>query len=122
MRIGIIGYRNYTNYDEFIKLLSDVFSEFTENIDLIISGGARGTDKMAEKYAAEHKIPIKIFLPQWSLYGKSAGPIRNKLIVENSDIIIAFYHKNSKGTLHTVELAKKMGKDIFVFTIDTADF
>lgn len=66
-----------------------------------------GADKLAEKYAKHYDIPTKIFLPDWNQFGKSAWYIRNKLIVENADIVIAFYDGASKGTKLTIDLVKK---------------
>jgi hypothetical protein len=47
------------------------------NIIEIVSGGARGTDTFAERWAKENNILIKIFKANWDMYGKSAGYIRN---------------------------------------------
>ena len=53
-----------------------------------------------------------IFRPDWDRYGKAAGIIRNKDIVENSNMVIAFWDGKSKGTASSIELAKKMDKNL----------
>lgn len=105
MKLGIVGYRNYTNYEQFCIHINKI-----PGIAMIISGGCQGADKLAERYALENNIPMIIHKPEWDKYGKSAGPIRNALIVSGSDMIIAFLHKDSKGTKDTIKKAKIANK------------
>jgi len=111
MRVAIIGSRNFNDYNK----LKEILNSLNLKIDLIISGGAKGADTLGEKYAHENNIPIKIFYPNWDLYGKKAGFIRNELIVKNSDIIIAFWDGKSKGTNHSINLAKKYNKSLIIY-------
>lgn len=108
-KMGIIGSRTFVNY-EFMKKILDSFS-FSE----IVSGGARGADSLAKKYAKEKNLLITEILPDWNQYGRSAGFKRNKLIVDQSDAIIAFWDGKSKGTAHSIRLAKKVGKNVYIF-------
>lgn len=109
MKYAIIGSRSYANYAQF-EATVDIYTDITE----IISGGARGVDKMAERYAEEHNMPCKIFLPDWDKYGKSAGYIRNKDIVAAADKILAFWDFESKGTKHTLQLADQVNKPYII--------
>ena len=113
MKLGIVGYRNYNNYEEFCEHVKKI-----SGITTIISGGCRGTDILAERYAAENNIPIRIYKPNWDSYGKKAGPIRNSLIVFDSNMIIAFVHPNSVGTLDTIKKAKKVGLVVIEVSIN----
>jgi len=108
MKIAVIGSRNFNNY----QLLKNTLDKYKEKCELIISGGAKGADKLAEKYAEENGIETKIFKPNWKRYGKGAGLIRNRQIVENADLIIAFWDGKSKGTEFSVNYAKKSGKEV----------
>ena len=108
-KIGVVGSRNFSNY-KYMKEILDSFS-FSE----IVSGGAKGADSLARRYAEEKNISIIEILPDWNQYGKSAGFKRNKLIIDQSDAIIAFWDGNSKGTAHSVRLAKEVGKNVYVF-------
>jgi len=103
MNIGVVGTRTFTDYDLLKTELDKI-----KNIDLIVSGGAKGADKLAELYAMEHDISIKIFNAEWGKYGRSAGPIRNRKIIESSDYVIAFWDGKSRGTLSSINLAKKI--------------
>ena len=105
MRLGIVGSRTFNDFDFLCEKLKD----FTE-ISLIVSGGANGADKMGELYAKLNDIPTKIFKPDWSKYGRRAGYLRNIDIVEESDVIIAFWDGKSKGTQLTFEIIEKHNK------------
>ncbi len=48
---------------------------------------------------------MTIFIAEWDKYGKSAGYIRNRLIVQESDMIVAFWDGKSKGTKHSIDQA-----------------
>lgn len=115
--MAVIGSRSFNNY-EYLKNHLQFF-----DISLIISGGARGADSLARQYAMENGIPIKEFIPQWEIYGKSAGYIRNKEIVLHADEVIAFWDGKSKGTQHSINIANEMGKPVTVcnFSLDTFD-
>jgi hypothetical protein len=108
MKLGIIGSRNFNDYD----LLCGVLDPHKDKISLIISGGAKGADLLAEKYADENGIEKLIFLPDWNKHGKSAGFIRNSDIVANSDKILAFWDGTSNGTKNTIEKAENAGKKV----------
>lgn len=109
MKIAVIGSRTFDDK----KLLDVILSGY--EIDLIISGGARGADSLAQEYAKERNIPAKIFLPDWSI-GRHAGFLRNTQIVEAADCVIAFWDGKSKGTLDSINKAKKLGKDCAIIT------
>jgi predicted Rossmann fold nucleotide-binding protein DprA/Smf involved in DNA uptake len=111
MTVAIIGSRKFTNYREFLQLMPKL------DITKIISGGATGADSLAHRYALDNDIAYLEFLPDWDLYGKAAGPIRNKLIINNADHVIAFWDGRSKGTASSIKLAQHKGISINVITI-----
>lgn len=102
MVFGIIGSREFTNYNKLKKCLIPYRKYMTK----IVSGGAKGADTLAKKYAEENKIPFVEFLPDYGNDGKQAPLIRNTYIVKTSDIIIAFWNLESNGTRHTLKTAK----------------
>ena len=106
MKIGIVGSRGFNNY----KLLCEVLSGL--NATEIISGGAKGADLLGRMYAQDNKLPLTEFLPNWDLYGRSAGFIRNNDIIKNSDIVIAFWDRKSKGTKSSIDISIKLGKPL----------
>ena len=106
--IAIVGSRSFNNYDLLEKTLKTIYKN--NKIGKIISGGASGADTMAERFAKENNIPTEIFLPDWNKYGKSAGFIRNKDIIEAADFVFIFWDGKSKGTKHDIELCFKYKK------------
>jgi predicted Rossmann fold nucleotide-binding protein DprA/Smf involved in DNA uptake len=112
--LGIIGSRDFTDNTLFETSLQKLLTEHNFVIKEIISGGAKGADTLAEKYSIKNNIPIRIFYPDWSLYGKKAGPIRNRQIVESSDYILAFWDGQSRGTKSSIDIANELGKPIHI--------
>lgn len=92
MRVIVIGSRHFSNHELMDSVLSDY------DISVIISGGAKGADKLAAEYAIKNKIELIEFHANWKKYGNSAGPIRNKKMIRdsNADLVIAFNPR--KGT------------------------
>jgi len=113
MKIAIIGSRSFINIDLMTQTLNDL------DIDEIISGGAKGADTLARNYAIENRIPLKEFKPDWAQYGRGAGIIRNKQIIDSADYILAFWDGQSKGTQSSINYAKKNDKPIKVITFHT---
>lgn len=103
MKYAVIGGRDFVDYELLEKTLNDICT-----ISFIISGGAKGTDQLAEHYSTENGINTMIFRPDWKKYGRGAGVVRNKKIIENSDICVAFWDGKSKGTQSSINIAKKL--------------
>ena len=114
MNVAIIGSREFNNFDYALEKVIEFIETDNNQISKIVSGGAAGADTIAEQIAMYMGIPTKIFLPNWDKHGKSAGFVRNTQIVENSDIIIAFWDGLSKGTLDSINKAKSLGKRVIV--------
>lgn len=101
MKVAIIGSRSIAE--------AEIGKYIPPDTDLIISGGAVGIDTLAEKYADEHGIKKLILYPNYELYGRSAPLIRDKLIVDHADLVIAFWDGESSGTEYTISYAKRRG-------------
>ena len=106
MKLLIIGSRSITDFD--------LSPYITPEVDTIISGGARGVDSLAEKYADDHRLSKYIMRPRYDLFGKSAPLHRNRQMVDMSDAILAVWDGKSRGTLHTIKYAQKSGKPLTV--------
>jgi hypothetical protein len=84
---------------------------------MIISGGAKGIDSLAELYAQKNNIPIKIIRPEYGKYGKGAPIVRNKEIVNMSDHIIAIWDGKSRGTQSVIKFSEKQNKKLTICRI-----
>jgi YspA, cpYpsA-related SLOG family len=107
---AIVGSREFNDYNK----LKQTLDKYILPSDEIISGGANGADKLAERYANENDIKIEIFYPDWSL-GKKAGPIRNSQIINACDSVIAFWDGKSRGTKDSIDKATKANKKVIQF-------
>lgn len=111
MRTIIAGSRGVTNYE--CVLYAVFLSPIT--ITQIISGTARGADRLGEQYAIENNIELAQFPADWELYGRKAGFLRNKEMANNADALIALWMGGSKGTKHMIDIATKKGLEVFVY-------
>lgn len=104
MKVAIIGSRCLTedNIGKYIPI------QTTE----IISGGAKGIDTCAAKYANANGIKLTVFLPQYQKYGKFAPLKRNIEIIENADLVIAFWDGKSRGTKYVIEKCNQINIEI----------
>ena len=109
MKLAVIGSRDICEV-EIEKYLPDDISE-------IVSGGARGVDTVAKRYAQNKGIKITEFLPNYKRYGRAAPLKRNEEIAAYSDALIAFWDGSSKGTEYTVKLFGKLGKPVTIIKI-----
>ncbi len=104
MKIAVVGSRG-------LFIGNDELNDYLCEADEIISGGASGVDSCAADYADDHKIKLTVFLPEYNIYGRAAPIVRNKKIVDQADLVIAFWDGISKGTLSVIEYAKKKNKE-----------
>jgi len=86
-------------------------------ITVVLSGTARGADRLGERWAAEHKIPIERYPAQWNRDGRAAGYIRNQLMSEHAEALVVFWDGKSRGTMHMLNIAKDKGLKIKVFEL-----
>jgi hypothetical protein len=112
MKVAVIGSRGFNNYDLVKKTLSNI------EITLLVSGGADGADSLGEQYAIENNIETKIFLPDWEKNKRAAGMIRNTDIVNESEVVVAFWDGTSRGTLDSINKAKKLNKKLIIINYE----
>lgn len=120
-RVIICGGRHFAAYEclEFVmeKAMSELGLKLSE-IE-IVSGHCQGADQLGETYADRNGIPCKVFPAQWKVYGRAAGPIRNSEMIKYAaesevPVVVAFVSPRSKGTMDTVNKAKKQGFRMYV--------
>ena len=117
-RVAIIGSRTIHDYELIKKKVLEIIK--TEDIEFVVSAGAEGVDKLAEKFADEFELKKLIFKPEWSLYGPDAGFLRNTHVIDNSDICIAFLDMSSAsaGTKDSIKKAKDKGIPLHVIEMN----
>ena len=112
MRVAVIGSRGLT-VDNLEKYLPDDTTE-------IISGGARGVDASAREYAQRHGLKLTEYLPEYSKYGRSAPLKRNLTIIENADLVLAFWDGLSRGTKYVIDNCKKRNIPVEIHLLNRA--
>lgn len=120
-KVIVAGGRDFADYDlvqyKLDTLLVDRLSVLTTAGDIavqVVSGTARGADKLGEHYALMNKLHVAQFPANWDLYGKSAGYRRNEEMAEYADALVAFWDGKSRGTKHMINLAKSAGLQVRV--------
>lgn len=101
MKLAVIGSRSFDN----AKVMQAALK--LHDISLLITGGARGADRLAENWAKAHRVPLRVFRANWDKHGKAAGIIRNMEMVDAADKVLAFWDGESPGTKFTINYARK---------------
>ncbi len=113
MKLAIVGGRDFNDYGKFVVTIHNHF--YLVRITEIISGGAQGADSLAKRYARQYlNIEYKEHPAEWGKFGKPAGFIRNQTIVDNCDMVLAFWDGESRGTADTIEKAKRAKKTTII--------
>ena len=127
-RIIISGGRDFNDYflvkktlDEYLTGLRLNNPEFHYYRDVeIISGRAKGADRVGEQYADSLNLRVACFEADWYTYGRLAGPIRNRQMAKYASedgyygVLIAFWDGKSKGTADMIKAAEKYGLEVHV--------
>lgn len=133
MVVIVCGGRKYANYELVKRVLDDLYAQ---GMTVLVSGGCTGADRLARRWAEEqgyakgpparprvwellpsasypetgkfgqHRCYIE-FPALWGTYGRSAGPIRNREMLEETrpDLVVAF--PGHRGTADMKEQAKR---------------
>ena len=109
MRVAVIGSRGLS--------VGDLGKYLPEDTTEIVSGGAKGIDQCAKEYALKHNIKLTEFLPQYGKFGRNAPLKRNVTIIENADIVLAFWDGSSHGTKFVIEKCREMGVKIEIINL-----
>ena len=94
MKVIIAGGRDFNDYDLLCRKADKILSRQSE-VE-IVSGTAKGADKLGEMYAKERHFSIKRFPADWGTFGNAAGYRRNVEMAIYADALIAFWDGESK--------------------------
>lgn len=108
MRLIIAGGRDFNDFDtlerevlKFIKAHREPGEKVT-----IISGRARGADRLGERFANKYGLKIIKKPADWIKYGKKAGFIRNEEMAKIATHVIIFWDGSSKGSMYMRKIAE----------------
>lgn len=108
IKVIVAGSRDFNNYPLLEATLDQIREEWDNEIT-VVSGCARGADKLGERYAQEHRLSLDLYPAEWEKFGKPAGYRRNVWMAENADALVAFRVGKSKGTTHMINIAMEKG-------------
>lgn len=127
-KVGVIGSRTITDK----SIVWPPLTKFLETTSLqkdkfvILSGGAKGVDTLAKEWAEAMGIPFILFKPYFLVDARAPYDprhyfTRNKQIVDNSDVIIAFWDGVTKGSSWGINYARKQCKTLIVIDVHLDD-
>ena len=108
-RIAIVGSRDFQNLALVRRLIQSLPADA-----VIVSGGARGVDRVAAGEAAAMGRTTVIHVAQWDAEGRSAGFRRNARLADDADAMVAFWDGRSRGTPHAVRIMLGMVKPVML--------
>lgn len=111
MKVIIAGSRTLNDMQSVKDAVKDSKFHITE----VVSGGALGIDRLGERWGAEHYVPITRYRADWDQYGTRAGILRNRVMGDYADALIAIWDGRSAGTKHMIDYMKKLKKPTYVY-------
>lgn len=112
VRLLITDSRQWTDRTELERVLWAQWLNCDSPMTIVHGDCPRGADRMAREWCEQWPAISEERHPaDWDTYGKSAGYRRNSEMVSlGADLCIAFVVPGkSKGTQHTIDLARKAG-------------
>jgi hypothetical protein len=115
MKTIIAGSRKFNNREAVFAAVTESGFVITE----VVSGTAKGVDRLGEDWAKQNGVPIKQFPADWVKHkrpiGKNpAGMIRNGEMAVYADALIAIWDGESPGTKGMIDLARSRGLQVYV--------
>lgn len=110
MKTIIAGSRHISDYELVLEACAN--SNFI--ISEIVSGAAKGVDKVGELIAHDFNIPVRVFPADWKKFPKTAGYIRNTEMAEYAEALVAVWDGISPGTKHMINTAKRLGLKVYI--------
>lgn len=110
MKVIIAGSREFNDFELLCKVCDKILSS-QKNVE-VVSGTARGADRLGERYAKERGYSIKQFPADWAALGRAAGYVRNSEMGDYGDALILFWNGTSMGSKNMNDVAIRKGLKI----------
>lgn len=112
--LAVVGSRSFRDYELLSQWIDFAAHYVLLTTVEIVSGGARGADRLARKWAEDNGVTYKEYPAEWDHYGKRAGMVRNLEIVARADTVLAFWDGKSTGTKDTINKAVRAKKPVII--------
>ena len=109
-KVLVCGSRYYEDREKVYHVLDAFHAKIGPDM-LVINGGAPGADTFAREWAVDRKVDHLTLYAKWSVFHKSAGPIRNRRMARKKPRLVVAFHPNlaeSRGTADMIGVAEKM--------------
>lgn len=105
MTVLVCGGRDFNRY-ELLRIALDRVHQDTP-ITRIVSGTARGADRLGELWAYHNKVPTVRYLADWKKEGKAAGILRNARMLKEESVDLVVACRGGRGTADMVRRAEQ---------------
>jgi len=113
-RMIIAGSRTITS-KEVIDRIPELCGLYNVSPKMILSGCARGVDRLGEQWANKMNIPIEKYPAKWDSFGKAAGHMRNNEMAANGDVLFLIWDGKSPGSKQMKSAA--LQRNLIVFEL-----
>lgn len=114
-KLIVAGGRDFNDYAHLVRAIRAIAEgDLADRAVSIVSGMARGADRMAYDFANLNGVVVHEFPADWDRYGKAAGYRRNADMAAFSDGLLAFWDGKSRGTQNMIDTMKKLGKPVSI--------
>lgn len=105
MTVLVCGGRGFYNRALVYRVLDEI------KPSLVVNGAASGADDLSTQWAQERGVTVREFPADWKT-GRSAGPIRNAVMLRDGkpDLVVAF--PGGDGTHDMKTRARKAGVEV----------
>lgn len=109
IRVIVAGSRSVTDYALVASVLDQALAGWSVDEVAIVSGMAAGPDLFGKQWADANGIEVIEVPANWDKFGKPAGVIRNGIMADIADCLIAFWDGQSRGTKAMINEAVEQG-------------
>jgi hypothetical protein len=109
-RLLVTGGKDYADAERMAAYLEAIQS--SRGIALLIHGGNRGADALADAWARAHGVPVQSCPADWKAHGKGAGPMRDTVMLVDHDPTLVLTFPGDRGTANLIKKARDYGLEI----------
>lgn len=120
VKLIVAGSRTVTSMREVERAINKALLTWgipMEHVWEVVSGGAKGVDRLGEQWAARNGLALRVFPVKWSDFGKAAGPRRNAEMAEYGTALVAVWDGESPGTADMIRRAQAKGMPVHVHRV-----
>lgn len=114
MRTIIAGSRGVTD----VRVVEQAVRDCGWWPSTILSGAARGVDRLGEQWAGLYGLPVEQYPADWNgPLQRGAGHARNAVMAQHAEALVAVWDGSSPGTRNMIETAQQMGRRVYVHRV-----